>query len=280
MREAPAQHVDPAVFERVLSVLQQAPAGLFTDIDGTISAIAPTPAAAVISEAARDALRRLARVLAFVGVVTGRSADDGSAMLGIPGVTVVGNHGLEWRLGEERWVHPSAAAATAAVSAALEEIRAGAVAAGITEGLVFEHKRLTASLHYRLAPRPLEARERLLELAHLAAEQHGLRVTEGRYVIELRPALVVNKGTAMIDLARHYHLRGVAYFGDDVTDVDAFVAIKTLRDKDGLAAVSVAVIGMETHPSVEAAADLTVPGVDGCIALLQALADALAGASY
>jgi trehalose 6-phosphate phosphatase len=279
MHDDTAQRVDPAVLERCLTVLRQAPAGLFTDIDGTISAIAPTPAAAVISDAAREALRRLAQHLAFVGVITGRSADDGSAMLGIPGVTVVGNHGLEWRVGEERWVHPSAAATVAAISTALDEIRAAAAKAGITEGLVFENKRLTASLHYRLAPRPHEVRERLLALARAAAERHGLRVTEGRYVVELRPALVINKGTAMIDLAHHHHLRGVAYFGDDVTDVDAFEAVKTLRDSEGIATISVAVVGAETHPSVTAAADVTVTSVDGCIGLLQALADRLAGQS-
>lgn len=275
MRHETAPSVDQAVLERCLAVLRRAPAGLFTDIDGTICAIAPTPAEAVVTEAARAALQRLAARLDFVGVITGRLASDGAAMVGIPGVTVVGNHGLERRQGDTHWIHPSAATAVASLTQALDEIRNAAKSAAIDEGLIFEHKHLTASIHYRLSPQPEAVREHLLARTREAAERHGLRVTEGRFVIEIRPRVVVNKGTAIVDLARERALSGVAYFGDDVTDVDAFVAIRALRENDGIGTVAVAVLSAETHPSVAEAADVSVLGVDGCVALLTALADAL-----
>jgi trehalose 6-phosphate phosphatase len=268
-----AESVDPVVRDRVLAVLRKAPAGLFTDIDGTISAIAPTPDVASISDAARNALRLLAARLAVVGVVTGRAADDAAAMLALPDVLVVGNHGMEWRKRADRWVHPSAEASVAALAAALAEVGEAASAAGIV-GVVLENKRLSASIHYRLSPEPAAARETILNAATAAADRHGLRVSEGRFVVELRPTAVVNKGTAIADLVRFHALNGVVYCGDDITDVDAFVAIRSLREQ-GIATISLAVLSAETHPIIESEADVTVNGVPACIELLATLASAL-----
>jgi trehalose 6-phosphate phosphatase len=261
--------------QRVLEVLRLQPAGLFTDIDGTISAIAATPSEAVVTSEAREALRRLAGRLAVVGAVTGRAADDGVAMIGIPDLLVVGNHGMEWLHKGKRWVHPAADANRGALSSALIEIGEAVTAAGIAEGIVLEDKRLSASIHYRLAADPLVARDVILAAAEAAAERHGLNITEGRFVVEVRPRVVINKGTAIIKLVREHALNGVVYFGDDITDVDAFVAIRTLRDSGAVAAESVAVLSAETHPSVSSMADVTVTGVTACIELLTSLAEAL-----
>lgn len=62
------------------------------------------------------------------------------------------------------------------------------------------------------------------------------------------------------------------YLGDDITDVDAFVAIRELRDSGAVSAVAVAVLSAETHPSVSSMADVTVSGVEGCIELLATVA--------
>jgi hypothetical protein len=53
--------------DRVVGVLQQRPAGLFTDIDGTISPVARVPSEAFIAESARDSLRALGTTLSIVG---------------------------------------------------------------------------------------------------------------------------------------------------------------------------------------------------------------------
>jgi len=270
-----SQSVDPVTRQRVLEVLRLQPAGLFTDIDGTISAIAATPSEAVVTSEARDALRRLAGRLSLVGAVTGRAADDGVAMVGIPDLLVVGNHGMEWLHRGNRWVHPAAEARRAALTSVLSEIGESVTAAGIAEGIVLEDKRLSASVHYRLAADPLAARDVILAAAEAAAERHGLKITEGRFVVELRPPMVINKGTAIAELVRERALNGVVYFGDDVTDVDAFVAIRTLRESGAVVAESVAVLSAETHPSVSSMADVTVPGVTACIELLASLAEAL-----
>lgn len=272
-----SEHADPVAQERVLEVLRLEPAGLFTDIDGTISAIAPTPQEAVVTNSAREALRRLEGRLALVGAVTGRAADDGAKMIGIPDLLVVGNHGMEWLHRGNRWVHPAAEASRASLAAALADVGAALVAAGVDAGVVLEDKRLSASIHYRLAPNHLMAREVILSAAGEAAALRGLRITEGRYVVELRPEVVINKGTAIADLTRTHSLNGVVYIGDDITDVDAFVAVHKLRESGAVAALAVAVLSAETHPSVSSMADVTVTGVGECIDLLTSVARALDG---
>jgi trehalose 6-phosphate phosphatase len=271
-RDKPA---DDLARERVLSVLRLRPAGLFTDIDGTISAIAATPTEAEVSDQAREALRRLGRTLEIVGAVTGRAAADGARLVGVPELLVVGNHGMEWLHGDIRWVHPAAEEARAALSAALGEVGEAVAKSGIGDGVVLEDKRLSASVHYRLATDHLAARQIILSAASDSATRHKLRITEGRFVVELRPAIVINKGTAIADLVRTHSLNGVVYFGDDITDVDAFVEIRELQNSGAVSAVSVAVLSAESHPMVASMADVTVQGVDACLDLLTSIAAAL-----
>ena len=267
--------VEREVVDRCLATLRQVPAGLVTDIDGTISAIAPTPAEAVVDEQARQALRRLAGRLALVAVISGRAAAAGAAMVGLPEITYVGNHGMERSLRGVPWAHPGAAASAQAVATALAEVAAAAQAAGHGDGVIVEDKRLSGTVHYRLAPDPEAARAVLLPLAVAAAARHGLVVTEGRLIVELRPNIVVNKGTAIVDLVAEHRLRGVVFLGDDLTDVDGFVALRTLREAGEVATLRVGVLGAETHPRVLEEIDVAVRGVPACAALLAAVADGL-----
>lgn len=275
MVSAASDLVDPEVLQRLLDTLKHSPAGLFTDIDGTISSIAAIPSDAQVSVRAREAMARLAGELAIVGAVTGRAAADGAEMIGLPELLIVGNHGLEWHHRDERWVHPDAVSSRRSLESALAEIGTATIDAGVDQGVILEDKRLSASVHYRLAPDPIATREVILNAADKAAKTYRLRITEGRFVVELRPEVIVNKGTAIIELVKAHGLVSVVYLGDDVTDVDAFVAMRTLRDNGTARTVSVAVMSAETHPSVALMADVSVHGVDACIALLTSLAESL-----
>ena len=94
--------------DQVVAVLRRSPAGLFTDIDGTISQVARIPSEAFIEDSPRESLRALGRAISIVGVITGRGAADASTMLGLEGTVVIGNHDvraahfLELRGGETR----------------------------------------------------------------------------------------------------------------------------------------------------------------------------------
>jgi trehalose 6-phosphate phosphatase len=263
--------VEPVV-EACLAVLRETPSALVTDIDGTISAIAATPFEAVVDPVALTALARLADRLAVVAVVSGRASEVGAAMVGLHGLIYIGNHGMERIVRGAPWTHPTAEAARGALAAALAEIETGVRAQEEAPWLLIENKGVTGTVHYRLAP-DHEAAARMLEpLALVAAERHGLRVSPGRMIVELRPALPVNKGTAIRDLCDDLGLRGIVFFGDDVTDVDGFRGLRALREEGAAATLSVGVLGAETPPEVIAETDLTVAGVPACAMTLLAIA--------
>jgi trehalose 6-phosphate phosphatase len=261
-----------AVVTACLKVLRQTPSAVITDIDGTISAIAPTPAEAMVDPGAKAALARLTERLAAVAVVSGRAPQDGAAMVGLPELTYVGNHGLERIARGTPWTHPVAAAAQPAIAAALAEIESAARAVSDVPWLLVENKGVTGTIHYRLAPDQIAAAALLEPLARAAADRHGLRLTLGRMIFEVRPALAVNKGTAIRDLAQDLGLRGIVFFGDDVTDVDAFRTLRELREAGEAATLRVGVLGPDTSPAVLAEIDMSVDGVPACAATLIALA--------
>ena len=267
--------VDPGTLARCLETLRRAPAGLVTDIDGTISVIAATPDEARVEEAAAAALGRLAARLALVAVVSGRAAAAGRAMVGLDELLYVGNHGMERLYRGVTRTHQGAAVGAGGLAAALAEVEVGARALGADDGLLLENKVLSGTVHYRLAADPEAARATLLPLAAAAAERHGLVVTEGRLIVELRPRVRVNKGTALVDLVAEHRLRGVVFLGDDLTDVDGFVALRTLREAGEVAALRVGVLAAETPQRVREEIDAAVPGVAACAALLEAVADGL-----
>src|SRR5687768_8342293 len=123
--DTPADVLAPdveAVVDASLLVLRQTPSAVVTDIDGTISGIAPTPAEAMVDPGAKAALGMLMDRLATVAVVSGRAPRDGAVMVGLPELTYVGNHGLERIVRGIPWTHPVAAAAQPAIAAALTEI--------------------------------------------------------------------------------------------------------------------------------------------------------------
>jgi trehalose 6-phosphate phosphatase len=265
-----------AVVAECLEVLGHKPSAVVTDIDGTVSPIAPTPAEAMVDPGAKAALALLAERLTAVAVVSGRAPQDSEAMVGLPELIYVGNHGLERIARGSSWTHPVAAAAQPAIATALAEIESAARAAADVPWLLVENKGVTGTIHYRLAPDQMAAAALLEPVARAAAERHGLRLTLGRMIFEVRPALAVNKGTAIRDLAKDLGLRGIVFFGDDVTDIDAFRALRELREAGAAATLRVGVLGPDTSAAVLAEIDMSVDGVPACAATLIALAARLA----
>jgi trehalose 6-phosphate phosphatase len=264
-----------ALLNQCLRVLGHTPAAVVLDIDGTISEIAPTPDRAIVSDEARATLNRLRDHVAVLAVITGRSAADGERLVGVDGLVYIGNHGLERRLGGRQEVHPEAAATQHQIADALAAIEAALASEGRAEGVIFENKVLSASIHYRLAPEPEETGRRILALALAAAEGHDLRVTEGRLIVELRPNLAINKGTALADLVQAYQVSGLLFCGDDLTDVDGFKELKHLRERGQLDGLAIAVVAPESNPLILEEADGYVESVGMMVRLLGELATRL-----
>ena len=216
------------------------------DVDGTLAPIVPDPADAHVPDATRAELRRLAGSYALVACISGRTSEVARAIVGVPGLTYVGEHGLELDPAAAEWG---------------ERIRAFGEAA---EWPV-EEKPLSAAFHYRTASDPEAARERLAQIEADARAQ-GLRTRWGRLVLEVLPPVDASKRTAVAHLLEQHGLRRALYAGDDVTDLDAFSAL------DGLdLAVRIAVASAEAPPALRERADLVVGSPDELAALLAQL---------
>lgn len=257
----------PAAIDQLSRLLSERPAGLITDLDGTISRIAPSPELAEVEPEAREALRNLAERLDLVAVISGRSAADAQRLLQLDDVVYVGNHGLERRSRGLTAIAPEARPYLPRIAQTLTALAPRLPAAGV----VIEDKGATASIHYRLAPDPELAKTAILAALRPLAAQHGLRISHGRRVVELRLPVALDKGSALRELARDYRLRSVIFLGDDVTDLDAMRALQGLRASGAVTGLSVGVVGPETPDQIAQEADLTVTGVDDVAGLLTAL---------
>jgi trehalose 6-phosphate phosphatase len=88
----------------------------------------------------------------------------------------------------------------------------------------------------------------------------------GRKVLELRPPVEADKGTAVRTLLTERGLQRALYAGDDTTDLDAF------RGLDGLElALRVAVASSEGPVELREAADLVVASPAELLELLRTL---------
>jgi trehalose 6-phosphate phosphatase len=231
-----------------LDRLRAAPerAAVLLDVDGVLAPIVPRPEEAEVPAATRAELARLTGRYALVGCVSGRSSTEARRIVGVDGVAYAGAHGLELEPDAERWVEP---------------LRAFAA----TVDWPYEDKGVTGSFHYRTAPDEAAARATLERVAERAREA-GLVPRWGRKVLELRPPVAADKGTAVRRLLADRGLRRALYAGDDTTDLDAFAAL------DGLElAVRVAVASDEGPAELREAADLVVDGPAGVLELLRTL---------
>lgn len=221
-------------------------AALLLDVDGTLAPIVARPEDASVPEETRAELRRLADRYALVACVSGRMGSDAERVVGVPELVYVGEHGLELAPEAECWRDRVAAFA--------DEIDWPA-----------ERKRLSVSFHWRTAADPEAAELYLGRVAERAAAAE-LRPRFGRMVLEIRPPVDANKGTAVRALLKERGLSRALYAGDDSTDLDAF------RGLDGLdLAVRVAVSSAEGPFELGAAADLVLAGPDAVLELLRQL---------
>ena len=245
-----------------------------TDFDGTLSPIVDDPTAARPADGAVRVLHRLAAVFATVAVVSGRPAAFlvdrfGSAPARGPdaqGPILIGLYGME-SVGPDGTVTVDERAIPwlPVVEDAAARLRAGA-----PDGVLVETKGTAVTVHWRRAPGAVGW------VGTRAAEEavtSGMVVHPGRFSLELRPPLAVDKGTVLRGLAAGR--RSACFLGDDLGDLPAYAELARLHDDEGLATVGVAVVDDVAASEVEAAADLTVAGPAGAVALLEWLADSV-----
>ncbi len=191
-----------------------------SDYDGTLAPIVPDPADARPLRETQVALSALAGLAnTHVAVISGRALRDLADLSGFgDGIRLIGSHGSEFDLDFSQ-----------VLSEDLVQLRdrlvdeLGAIAKR-HEGLHIEIKPASVAFHYRRAPEDV-GREALAAVEEGPAKIADVQTRHGKKVIELS-VLATSKGFAIEILRQRIGASCVIFFGDDLTDEDAFATLK------------------------------------------------------
>lgn len=237
--------------------LKRSPFGLITDIDGTISKTAPTPQEARISPLCHHYLSILCHHLALVAAVSGRPVVEVKDMVNIDGMVYIGNHGMERWIKGHYQIPKDVQNYAKVIKAVIKELEPILAIAGVW----IEDKGVTATIHYRLSPKPESAKRQILATLENSVQAKGLRMMPGKMAIDLLPPVDFDKGTAVSVLIQEYNLQGGIYLGDDVTDITAFQAIHTAHRSSNFEGFALGVTSPEMPEKLIAEADFSLNGV-------------------
>jgi trehalose-phosphatase len=216
---------------------------VFLDYDGTLTPIVDRPDLAVMSDTMRAVVHALAERCP-VAVVSGRDRGDVEKLVGLDNLVYAGSHGFDiagpngysiQRMEGEDY--------HALLDEVIERLHGDL---DPVEGALIEPKKSSVAVHYRLvAENDLSAVEAAVNA--VLADHPELRVMPGKMVYEIQPRLDWDKGKAVLWLLEALHLDGddviPIYMGDDVTDEDAF---RALRDR-GIGVF----VGDKTNPETD-----------------------------
>ncbi len=201
------------------------------DYDGTLTPIVKNPAKGVLSASGRNLLRALKKLQGVrIALISGRSLKSLKKMVRVPGMIYAGNHGFELEGFGMKRVHPAALATRSVMRRIVGKLKTDC---RLIPGLLIENKTYSLSVHYRRLPAKEipAAKSLLLKSIGPFLKSSQVILTDGKKVWEIRPAAEWNKGTTLVWLFARVFSEGPGhihplYIGDDLTDEDAFKALK------------------------------------------------------
>lgn len=212
--------------DEIFQVLRKGIPAIFLDYDGTLTPIVRDPEKAIMPDTVKKVLQSLTRHW-FVAIISGRDLKDVQNMVGIENIYYAGSHGFETAgpggYHNEKEGEPFLPALERAEKELMqlpEKIK----------GLRIERKRFAIAIHYRNIEDITLVPEIERQVDQVAEHIRGLRKTTGKKIFELRPDVDWDKGRALLSMIASVHLDTAKsiplYIGDDVTDEDAFHAIR------------------------------------------------------
>ncbi len=220
---------------------------LLLDFDGTLSPVAPRPQDARIAPENPVLLSQLAGSLGRVAIVSGRPIDFLREQIPDTRVTCIGGYGRP------------------PVEPTRVEALCNLISPRLPSGASIETKPGSLTLHFRSHP---DIEEDVSRVAREIATEEHLLLETAKMSVELSFSRGINKGTVVKELANSF--THAIYIGDDVGDISAFRALKSLTS---LSSTLIAVESKETPRELVALADLTVNGTVGVTSLLSWLAN-------
>jgi trehalose-phosphatase len=203
---------------------------LLLDFDGTLTEFNPDPEVVQLPDARRDLLVELAEGPdTTLGIVSGRRLDDVRRRTRLPaGVWYSGLHGLEIEGPGVRFMHPDAEKAFTVLRRLAPGLSSDLA---VLPGVFLEDKTLSLVAHFRDAS-PEDAKRVpgiVDEHARPYLDSGLFRLMHGACMLELLPRIDWNKGSAVGWIRERVasdRETATVYVGDDVTDEDAFTAVR------------------------------------------------------
>ncbi|HEX9758200.1 MAG TPA: trehalose-phosphatase [Nitrospiria bacterium] len=202
------------------------PLVLFLDFDGTLAPIAPHPDQSFLDSSTKRLVQSISKKIPVV-LISGRAQADLKKRVRLSGVTYVGNHGFEisgqnfqFRMKNETLWRKFLKNIRIQLEKRLDNL----------PGVWVENKKVTLSVHYRLARR--ETREKANQILQQQVknfnDQGKIRLSGGKAVWEIRPPIEWNKGKAVLWVLKQpgFKRKWPLYIGDDQTDQDAMRLIR------------------------------------------------------
>jgi len=187
------------------------------DYDGTLAPLVSDPASAEAHPEALVALKAMtAMPQTHVAIVSGRSLVDlGQHFKDLDRAHLIGSHGSEFEPGFATPISPDSMVLVDRVKAEAQQIAAQ------TPGTMVELRPVGVAFHYRNTQLSAEAVDQLLGglMSH-----PGIYVRHGKQVVEFS-VVQTDKGRALQSLRQRVGASLVVFFGDDVTDEDAFAML-------------------------------------------------------
>ena len=221
----------PMVFSQESDIFQKLdhkkPA-FFLDYDGTLTPIVQKPEDAVLSDEMRKTLSRLADEFT-VAVVTGRDKEDVQKFIKLDNIIYSGSHGYITSGPDGLFMEHDD---SDKIIAALDQIEKDLhkIFPEKVKGVQIDRKRYAIAVHYRNAdekdvPFVFDVVDEML------GKHKGHKKGEGKMVVKIKPDIDWHKGKAVLWIMEALGIDKdkqcvPIFIGDDVTDEDAFEAIR------------------------------------------------------
>ena len=236
-----------------------------TDLDGTLAPLVPNAHDARVPAAALAVLDRLAARVT-VAVVTGRDLNTARRLVPCEGVFVIGSHGLESSFATD--LRP--AVDRSQLATALGRVEDEVMSSVPSAYLQVEKKAISTAFHYRRTPELEGQLRRALENL-----PPGLRLREGRMVLEVLPDAEGGKDRALAALIAHFRPHSLLVMGDDLTDAAMFRMALTAAPTGIHVLLAGVAGGAETPREIEELSDVMLRSPDEALEALETIARAL-----
>lgn len=205
---------------------------MFLDCDGTLAPIVDTPDEAVIPQKTKSLLGLLSQKNnCSIAIISGRGLGDIKRIIGLKNVIYSGNHGFQIEgpgIKRELAVPRGYKKILQGIKVQLKKNLPG------VKGVFVEDKKLSLVLHFRLAGKRqlpfIKDAFRKSTILYLA--KNKIKISLGKKILEVRPPVLWDKGkivswllTRQALMLKNNNILPI-YIGDDLTDEDAFKALK------------------------------------------------------